>query len=138
MKENTNNTKNVGRKPANIEWEKVEKMAMAGSNGQQISSSIGIHYDTLVKRCKKDMPDGISEISEYLRTKREKGNDLLHRKQFDLALKGDRSMLIWLGKQRLGQSEKKEMEVINKIDIDETKLSDQALEEINNLRNKEE
>jgi hypothetical protein len=27
----------------------------------------------------------------------------LRRKQMELALKGDRTMLIWLGKQRLGQ-----------------------------------
>ena len=29
----------------------------------------------------------------------------LRRKQYELALEGDRTMLIWLGKQHLGQSE---------------------------------
>jgi hypothetical protein len=98
-------------KKIHIDWERIEKMAMAGSNGQQISAAIGIHYDTLVNRCRTDLPDDISEFSEYLRSKREKGNDLLLRKQYDIAMGGDKTMLIWLGKQRLGQSEKMQQDV---------------------------
>lgn len=93
----------MGRKKINIDWNKVEKMAIAGANGRQIAAAIGIHYDTLVTACERD---NNSYFSEYLQTKREKGNNLLHTKQFDLAMKGDRGMLIWLGKQRLDQSEK--------------------------------
>ena len=96
----------MGRNKALIDWARLEKMAMCGSNGQQIAAAIGVHYDTLVNRCVTDKPDDISIFSEYLRTKREKGNDLLLRKQFDIAMAGDKTMLIWLGKQRLGQKEK--------------------------------
>lgn len=99
------------RTPANIDWTRIEKMAIAGSNGQQIAAAIGVHYDTLADRCKAEKPDGISEFSEYLRTKREKGNDLLLRKQFDIAMSGDKTMLVWLGKQRLNQTEKKDIQV---------------------------
>lgn len=96
----------MGRKKVNIDWKKIENMAVAGCNGQQIAAAVGIHYNTLFKRCKEDNK---CEISEYLQTKKEKGNNLLIQKQFDIALKGDRAMLIWLGKNRLGQSDKKEI-----------------------------
>tara|TARA_R100000664_G_scaffold31744_1_gene45692 strand:- start:71 stop:451 length:381 start_codon:yes stop_codon:yes gene_type:complete len=96
----------MGRKKTNIEWKKIENMAVAGCNGQQISAAMGIHYNTLARRCQEDNK---CDFSEYLQTKKEKGNNLLKQKQFDLALKGDRGMLIWLGKNRLGQSDKKEI-----------------------------
>jgi hypothetical protein len=34
---------------------------------------------------------------------------MLKKKQFDQAMEGDRGMLIWLGKNRLDQSDKKEV-----------------------------
>lgn len=55
--------------------------------------------------------DKVTEVhkisfTEYATQKKAKGNYLLREAQFDLAVKGkDRSMLIWLGKQRLGQRE---------------------------------
>jgi hypothetical protein len=96
----------MGRKKIEVNWVKVESMAMAGANGKQIAAALGIHYDTLVTACKRD---NNSLFSDYLQTKREKGNNLLLAKQYDLAMNGDRGMLIWLGKQRLNQSDKKEI-----------------------------
>lgn len=100
----------MGRKKININWERIEEMAMAGANGQQISASIGIHYNTLVNKCKAEKK---CDFSEYLHEKKQKGNRLLFEKQFELAKKGDRAMLIWLGKQRLDQSDKKEIKQEN-------------------------
>ena len=39
----------------------------------------------------------------------QKGNTGLKTAQYKLAMQGDKSMLIWLGKQRLGQVDKKEV-----------------------------
>ena len=86
-----------------IDWDRVEKMAMAGANGVQIAAALGIDYDTLAGRYKEDNKQ---VFSEYLTTKREKGNELLLRKQYDIAMSGDKTMLIWLGKQRMGQKER--------------------------------
>ena len=86
-----------------IDWTRVEKMAMAGASGVQIAAAIGIHYNTLAERYKADNKH---DFSEYLATKREKGNELLLRKQYDVAMSGDKTMLVWLGKQRLGQTER--------------------------------
>lgn len=48
-------------------------------------------------------------FAEYSDQKRAKGKLSLRRKQFQLALSGDRTMLIWLGKQYLGQVDKSEL-----------------------------
>ena len=40
----------------------------------------------------------------------------LREKQYDVAMSGNVSMLIWLGKQVLGQSDKQEVEHIRPID----------------------
>lgn len=37
-----------------------------------------------------------------------RGNDLIAMKQFELAMKGDKALLIWLGKNRLGQRDRQE------------------------------
>ena len=98
----------MARTKANIDWERVEKMAMAGAKGQQIAAAIGVHYNTLDKRSKEDLK---CDFSEFLQTKREKGNELLLRKQYDVAMTGDKTMLVWLGKQRLGQSERQQTDI---------------------------
>ena len=88
-----------------IDWEKVGKMIMAGSNGAQVSASLNIDYSTLTRRCAEDLK---TNFTDFFNQKREAGNNLLYNKQFDVAMKGDRGMLIWLGKNRLGQTDKRE------------------------------
>ena len=48
-----------------------------------------------------------------MQQKRQEGNDVLFGKQYELAKSGDRGMLIWLGKNRLDQSDKKEIKQHN-------------------------
>lgn len=125
----------MGRNKIEVNWDKVEKMGMAGSNGKQIASALGIHYDTLANACKREYK---TDFSAYLLTKREKGNNFLFAKQYDLAMRGDRGMLIWLGKNRLGQSDKKEIEYKEEVqeEFDLSKLSDDELRQYINLTNK--
>ncbi len=101
---------NAGRKKAKIDWAKVDNALMAGSNGVQVAAMLGIHFDTLSNHCKEEHK---TDFSHYLRQKREKGNNLLKAMQYRLAMDGDRGMLIWLGKNRLDQSDKKEIKQQN-------------------------
>ena len=94
-----------GRKKILIDWEQVGKMIMAGSNGAQVSASINVDYSTLVRRCEEDLN---TNFTEFFNQKRQAGNNLLFNKQFETAMKGDRGMLIWLGKNRLNQTDKRE------------------------------
>jgi len=93
---------NGGRKPKPINWDDVDKFLVSGANGVQIAAYVGVCQDTLYIRCKEDK--GV-DFSVYLAEKRQKGNSLLLGKQYQVAMSGNVSMLIWLGKQRLEQSE---------------------------------
>ena len=98
----------MGRTKIDIDWGRVEEMAIKGANGAQIAGALGVHYDTLVNRFKED---NTSDFSKYLTTKKEKGNQLLHEKQWEVAMTGDKTMLVWLGKQRLGQTERQQTDI---------------------------
>lgn len=91
-----------GYPPIDIEWDKVDQYLIAGSNGVEIAKTLGCHEDTLYRRCQAEKGIG---FSAYSRTKKAQGDQMLRSKQFTLAMQGDRGMLIWLGKNRLGQSE---------------------------------
>jgi hypothetical protein len=85
-----------------INWDLVDNYLVAGCPGTEIAGIIGCHPETLYDRCVQEK--GIC-FSEYSAKKRSKGDGLLRAKQFSEALKGDRGMLIWLGKNRLGQKD---------------------------------
>lgn len=102
----------MARPNKEIDWDMVDKLLEADCEGTEIAAHIGIHPETLYKRCQKEKGIG---FSEYLKEKKAKGNSLLKKVQFDAAVVDkDRGMLIWLGKQRLGQKDKQEL----KADVD--------------------
>ncbi len=77
---------------------------MAGCSGVEIAAQIGVHENTLYQRCKSDL--GVDFVA-FKQEKQAAGESLLRKVQFDTAVKDkDRTMLVWLGKQRLGQKEK--------------------------------
>lgn len=83
-----------------IDWDQVDKLLMSGCLGTEIASAIGCCPDTLYQRTLQEK--GMI-FSEYSRKKKEKGDTILRHAQFAKAAKGDNTMLIWLGKLRLGQ-----------------------------------
>lgn len=103
--------KATGRPKAIIDWNYVGKMLEAGASAVGIAATLGIEEDTLRKRCPSDNNCTFSEFSQQ---KKAKGDELLRTKQFQVAMTGDRTMLIWLGKQRLGQMDKSLSEVTGK------------------------
>ncbi len=99
----------MGRPKATIDWNDVGEMLKAGCDATAIATTLGISTDTLYVRSKKDNK---LDFSAYSQQKRAAGNDLLRRKQFEVAMSGNVSMLIWLGKNRLGQSDKQEIKAV--------------------------
>ena len=96
----------MARPKVDIDWERVNELLEADCEGTEIAAYLGIVPNTLYERCKKD--NNLS-FSEYLQQKKAKGNSLLKEKQHKIALAENVGMLIWLGKQRLGQSDKKDL-----------------------------
>lgn len=82
------------------QWVEIDKYLQAGSNGVQVAELLGISIEWLYEQCKATK--GV-EFCTYLASKWEEGNNMLRVKQFGMAMKGDKQMLMWLGKERLGQ-----------------------------------
>ena len=102
----------TGREKIEIDFKKVDNLLKMGCSGVEIAASIGCHPDTLYKRVEETFK---TTFSAYAQEKKSVGDSILRAKQFEVAigneekdLKPNVTMLIWLGKQRLGQSEKVE------------------------------
>ena len=89
-----------GRPIKVIDWDEVDKMLVAGCNGVQVAAYFDMHPQTLYDRVQ--IEKGVV-FTEYSSKNKEKGNALLHATQFKVALDKDKTMLVWLGKQRLNQ-----------------------------------
>lgn len=85
--------KKVGRPKLDIDPEQVTRLARLHCTMQEMADFFGCHRDTLHNNFSAEIDKGRSE-----------GNISLRRKQWQMAVeKGNVVMLIWLGKQMLGQ-----------------------------------
>lgn len=122
----------MARPKTEIDWEEVDGYLQAGCTGTGIAGLLGIHPDTLYRTCEADHKIGFAAYSQQ---KRAEGDDLLRATQFQTATSGNIPMLIWLGKNRLGQSDKMETVVTNK-PTDLTKLTEDELRQLEKLTDK--
>lgn len=84
-----------------IDEDLIERLASIHCNMTEIAAAVGCSVDTLERR-----------YAELIAKGREKGKSSLRRMQFELAKKGNATMLIWLGKQILGQREPQATETL--------------------------
>ena len=87
-------TNSKGRPKKELDKEQVYKLALMHCNMQEMSDFFGVDVKTL----------RVNYSQEILKGKAE-GKIRLRKKQFQVAENGNCSMLIWLGKQVLGQSD---------------------------------
>lgn len=96
----------MARPEVAINWKIVDDLLIAGCRGKEVAANIGIHEETLYDRVAKEKG---KRFTDYSCEKRAKGEALLRAQQYAKALgitkKGDNMMLIWLGKNRLDQSD---------------------------------
>ncbi len=104
----------AGRPSIPINWDLVDKYFAAGATGAQVAAILGLCAEHFAIRISKEK--GMN-LTAYRYEKWEKGNAALLGKQFELAVKGDKMMLIWLGKNRLGQTDKFESKTDQKLEI---------------------
>lgn len=86
--------KKRGRKLLEIDERKVAKLAEWGWTLREIGSFFGCGAETIRRRFAPAIEKGQAQLKASIRSK-----------QVELALSGDRTMLIWLGKQLLDQRE---------------------------------
>jgi len=100
------------KKDISIE-KQVEKLASYGLTNKEIAEALGFDDSTLKRKFENFLTKGKANLKQRLK-----------RKQIDVALAGNVSMLIWLGKNYLGQADKLDENgdfeiVINRKTIDE-------------------
>jgi len=95
----------MGRKKE-VNYILVDDLCHIQCTAEEIAAILHISLATLKARIEEDTGE---EYLEYLFKKRIVGKKSLLRKQWELAMRGDRTMLIWLGKQYLGQVERHEI-----------------------------
>ena len=95
MEKQKKEVKKVGRPKKELDIEIIQKLASIMCTNVEIAQVVGCHADTLA-----------DNFSEYLKKGREEGKISLRRLQWTKALNGNTTMLIWLGKQWLGQKDK--------------------------------
>jgi hypothetical protein len=94
-------------------WDQLDALIIWASQ-EYCAEKLGISIDSLARRLKEK---GYS-FAEYKRKRQEPMRINLLKKQYDVAMAGNVSMLIWLGKQHLGQSDKQDTTLdISKIEI---------------------
>lgn len=120
--------KNLGGRPqAIIDWDNVNRLLEIGCSGIEIGAMIGLHQNTIYDHCLKKF--GIP-FSEYSKQKYAKGDASIREAQYNNAISGNTSMQIWLGKNRLKQSESPEAE---KISAEQLELFKQFMSQMTEL-----
>jgi hypothetical protein len=114
--------------PLDIDAEHVRKLAELGLNNVDIAGFFGCDESTIRKR-----------FPEYLSKGRIDRRIVLHTGQYQAAKDGNIAMLIWLGKQELGQSEKSESKISGvrgPVEINLTQLDDHELGSLQTIAGK--
>lgn len=95
----------VKQKQQNIDQNVFESLCGIQCTEEEIMSVFDVSKDTLIRWCRNTYG---SDFATVFKEKRTGGKASLRRAQWRKAVDGDSTMLIWLGKQYLGQSDKME------------------------------
>jgi hypothetical protein len=82
----------MARPKKDIDIEQVRKLAAIQCSYAEMASVLGCNESTLTRR-----------FAQVIKEGRDQGRMSLKRKQYEVAMGGNTSMLIWLGKNVLGQ-----------------------------------
>jgi len=85
----------MARPRKKIDPDQVRALAAIQCSYAEMAAVLKCNESTLTRRFAQEIKDG-----------REEGKTSLKRKQYEVAMNGNVGMLIWLGKQHLGQADK--------------------------------
>lgn len=98
----------VGRPKKPIDYETVEKLASIMCTQEEIASYLDLDVRTLQRD---------DEFCRIYKKGIDKGRMSVRRQQYKAAEAGNVTMLIWLGKQYLGQTDKQDVELTEVVQI---------------------
>jgi len=115
----------MARPPIEIDAEQVLKLAQLGCKTEEIADYFKCSTDTIQRRFAAELTKGRADLRMSLR-----------RWQLASAQKGNVVMLIWLGKQMLGQYEKQTLAIQNVTGMDNAKLASELERVAHELKEK--
>ncbi len=103
----------MARPEKQIDWNRVDDLLIAGCLGTEIAAAFDVHPQTFYSRVEEKYK---CSFTHYSQEKRGIGDSLIREKQFQKALgltdSGDNTMLVWLGKNRLGQRNEDKLSIV--------------------------
>ena len=98
---------NTGRPKLELNSKELKKLCRLQCTLVEIADWFNCSEDTVERRVKEEYD---ITFAEFFKKHSARGKMSLRRKQMQMALKGDRTLLIWLGKQYLGQKDRQSLE----------------------------
>lgn len=96
----------MARPKKELNWNELDKLCAIHATKKEIADWFECSEDTIERRCHEEFGVG---FAVYYDQKSVNGKMSLRRKQHEQALEGNTTMLLWLGKQYLGQSDRTEV-----------------------------
>src|SRR5688572_15523669 len=104
-----------GRPRKEIDQGFFERLCVIQATLEEIAGVLRVSEDTVERWCERTYELGFAECFKKFSAP---GKTSLRRYQFDLAKKGNATMLIWLGKQYLGQTDKPTEEPDQEVNVE--------------------
>lgn len=101
----------MARKPLDLDIIELEKLAAMHCTQQEVAAFFDTTHKTISIKLRQEPYKTVWERGWG------KGNASLRRKQFELAMAGDKTMLVWLGKQWLSQTDKSQVDERGKVEV---------------------
>jgi len=98
--------KKMGRPKLKIDQDMFESLCQIQCTEAEIAGALKVSPDTILRWCKEIYNETFAEAFKKLSAD---GKSSLRRAQWKAALNGNSTMLIWMGKQVLGQVDKNEV-----------------------------
>ena len=95
----------TGRPQIKIDWRALDALCAVQCTLAEIAAHFGVSEDTIERAVKREQG---ASFADYFEQKRKGGFASLRRKQYQVAMSGNVTMLIWLGKQWLGQADRQD------------------------------
>jgi len=86
-----------------LDWQVFDSLCAIHCTLEEIAGWFAVSEDTIERCVKRDQK---LSFADYYKKRSAPGNISLRRRQYKLAKQGNVTMMIWLGKQWLGQSDK--------------------------------
>lgn len=94
------NKPGAGRPHKPIDWDLVNESLVKGALGCEVAAEFDMHPCTFYEKVFNEFGENFTNYASKLR---KKGERSLRTKQYDEAMKGNTTLLVWLGKQKLSQ-----------------------------------